>query len=65
VTVDPLARVPRSIGQFATFLSDEGADGVRRACGSGLPRLVALKDRWDSTNLLDLNINITPSGGTS
>jgi Berberine and berberine like len=52
-------------GQFATFLSDEGTDGVRRAFGPGLPRLVALKDRWDPTNLFDLNVNITPSEGES
>jgi FAD binding domain-containing protein/berberine-like enzyme len=57
--------LPSSTGQFATFLSDEGPDGVRRAFGPGLPRLVALKDRWDPTNLFDSNVNITPSGGAS
>ena len=57
--------LPSSSGQYATFLSDEGPDGVRRAFGPGLPRLVALKDRWDPTNLFDLNVNITPSGGAS
>jgi hypothetical protein len=52
---------PHSAGQFGTFLSDEGPDGVRAAFGASLPRLVALKDRYDPTNVFDLNVNIPPS----
>jgi len=47
--------------QFATFLADED---VNAAYGDRLARLVALKDRYDSTNFFRFNANITPSGGT-
>ncbi len=50
--------------QYATFLADEGQAGIRAAYGDRLDRLVALKDRWDPTNVLRRNPNITPSGGT-
>lgn len=52
-------------GQFATFLSDEGQEGVRRAYGDRRGRLVALKDRWDRDNVFHLTTNIRPTGGTS
>ncbi len=57
---------PYSAGrQYATFLSDEGAAGVRAAYGDRLDRLIALKDTYDPTNLFRLNANIPPSqGGT-
>ena len=55
---------PHSHGrQYATFLSDEGLAGVRAAYGDRLARLVALKDRYDPTNVFRLNANIPPSGG--
>jgi hypothetical protein len=55
---------PHSAGrQYATFLSDEGAAGVRAAYGDRLERLVALKDRYDPTNVFRLNANIPPSAG--
>jgi FAD/FMN-containing dehydrogenase len=50
--------------QYATFLSDEGSAGVHSAYGEHLPRLVALKDRYDPTNVFRLNANIQPNGGT-
>ncbi|SNQ51757.1 FAD linked oxidase domain protein [Frankia canadensis] len=50
--------------QYATFLADEGAAGVRAAYGDQLARLVAVKDRYDPTNVFRLNANIAPSGGT-
>lgn len=54
---------PHATGrQYATFLSDEGAAGVRAAYGDDLGRLVALKDRWDPANVFRLNANIPPSG---
>jgi hypothetical protein len=51
--------------QYTTFLSDEGAAGVRAAYGDHLDRLVALKDRWDPTNVFRLNANIPPTNGGS
>jgi Berberine and berberine like len=47
--------------QCPTFLADEGLAGVRSAYGDGSPRLVALKDRYDPTNVFRLNANIPPS----
>lgn len=54
---------PVSAGQFATFLSDEGVAGVRTAYGDRLPRLAALKRRYDPANVFRLNPNITPAEG--
>ena len=50
--------------QYATFLSDEGLAGVRAAFGPQLPRLVALKSRWDPTNVFSSNVNLPTTGGT-
>jgi FAD/FMN-containing dehydrogenase len=52
---------PHSTGQFATFLSDEGAAGVRTAYGDRLARLTALKNRYDPSNVFRFNPNIAPS----
>jgi hypothetical protein len=55
---------PASEGrQYVNFLSDEGSAGVQAAYGDRLPRLVALKDRYDPTNVFRLNANIPPSTG--
>ena len=55
---------PHSTGrQYVNFLSDEGAAGVQAAYGDRLARLVALKDRYDPTNVFRLNVNIPPSDG--
>jgi hypothetical protein len=53
--------LPYAGGQFATFLSDEGAAGIRVAYGDRLARLTALKDRYDPSNVFRLNPNI-PTG---
>jgi hypothetical protein len=53
---------PHSVGVYANFLSDEGAEGVEFAYGRRLKRLTALKDRYDPTNFFRLNANIAPSG---
>jgi FAD/FMN-containing dehydrogenase len=55
--LDPFAR-----GQYVNTLSDEGAEGVRRAYPPDkLQRLTALKDKYDPENVFHLNHNIRPS----
>jgi hypothetical protein len=55
---DPFAR-----GQYVNTLSDEGAEGVRRAYPPDkLAQLTALKDKYDPQNVFRLNHNIRPSG---
>ena len=55
--LDPFAR-----GQYVNTLSDEGAEGVRRAYPpEKLARLTALKDKYDPENAFHLNHNIRPS----
>ena len=56
-TLDPFAR-----GQYVNTLSDEGAEGVRRAYPPDkLGRLTVLKDKYDPENVFHLNHNIRPS----
>ena len=51
-------------GVYLTYIGDEGEERVREAYGpEKYARLVALKDRYDPTNLFHLNQNIRPSGG--
>lgn len=47
--------------QYPTFLADGGLAGARSAYEESWERLVALKDRYDPTNLFRLNANIPPS----
>jgi FAD/FMN-containing dehydrogenase len=52
---------PFASGAYVNSLSDEGAEGVRRAYGAEkLARLVALKRRYDPDNVFHLNHNIAP-----
>jgi hypothetical protein len=54
---------PFAPGQYVNTLSDEGAEGVRRAYPpEKLSRLTALKDKYDPENVFHLNHNIRPSG---
>lgn len=53
-------------GAYVNFLGDEGEESIRRAYpGSTWDRLVAIKTRYDPTNLFRLNQNIPPSDGRS
>jgi FAD/FMN-containing dehydrogenase len=51
-------------GAYVNFLGDEGTDRIRAAYpGSTWDRLVAIKSRYDPTNLFHLNQNIPPANG--
>ena len=49
---------------YVNYLGDEGEERVRAAYGTAkFDRLVALKDRYDPTNLFRLNQNVRPTAG--
>jgi len=50
-----------SHGVYVNDLGDEGGQRVRDAYGANYTRLVALKNRYDPTNLFRLNQNIEPT----
>jgi len=51
-------------GAYVNFLGEEGPDRIRAAYpGSTWDRLVAVKTRYDPTNLFHLNQNIPPANG--
>jgi len=47
---------------YVNYTSDEGDDVVKAAYGPARKRLVALKKKYDPTNLFRLNQNIKPTG---
>ena len=56
------AIAPFASGAYVNALSDEGAEGLRRAYPARkLARLVAVKDAYDPDNVFHLNQNIPPS----
>jgi FAD/FMN-containing dehydrogenase len=48
-------------GAYLNYLMDEGEQKVKDSFGDHYARMVALKDRYDPTNLFHLNQNIKPS----
>ena len=52
---------PYARGAYINFLGDEGQERVRSAYGPNYTRLVALKNKYDPTNLFRLNQNIPPA----
>jgi FAD/FMN-containing dehydrogenase len=55
---------PWSTGGYVNFTSEPGQDKVQASYPPDTyARLVAVKDRYDPTNLFQLNQNIRPSGG--
>ncbi len=53
---------PYSAGAaYVNFLMDEGEDRIRATYGSNYKRLVAVKSKYDPTNLFHMNQNIRPT----
>ena len=48
-------------GVYVNYLGNEGAERVKAAYGTGYARLVALKNKYDPTNLFRFNQNIAPA----
>jgi FAD/FMN-containing dehydrogenase len=48
-------------GVYVNFLGEEGETRVRAAYGENYERLVAIKTKYDPTNLFRQNQNIVPS----
>ncbi|MDH6234042.1 FAD/FMN-containing dehydrogenase [Mesorhizobium soli] len=46
---------------YVNNLGDEGEDRIQAAYGANYPRLVALKNKYDPTNLFRMNQNIRPN----
>ena len=51
-------------GSYSNYVSDEGDAVERAAYGPNYDRLVALKNKYDPTNLFRMNHNIKPSQTT-
>jgi FAD/FMN-containing dehydrogenase len=60
------ATAPFATGEaYVNFMTEEEGDRVASAYGASYHRLVALKDRYDPTNLFRMNQNVRPSGGSA
>ena len=51
----------RQTGTYLNYLMDEGEQRVRDSFGPHYDRMVALKNKYDPTNLFRLNQNIRPT----
>jgi FAD/FMN-containing dehydrogenase len=49
-------------GVYVNYLGEEGANRVKAAYGRNYERLVALKNKYDPTNIFRCNQNIRPTG---
>ena len=49
-------------GAYVNFMMEEGEDRVKATYGSNYERLVAIKQKYDPTNLFRVNQNIKPAG---
>ena len=49
-------------GVYVNYLGEEGQDRVKAAYGGNYERLVAVKNKYDLTNLFRVNQNIPPQG---
>lgn len=47
-------------GSYVNYVSDEGEAVSRAAYGPNYARLVALKNKYDPTNLFRMNQNVPP-----
>lgn len=52
-------------GAYINMIMDEGQDSVKAAYRDNYPRLVTIKNKYDSKNLFRVNQNIAPSAGAS
>lgn len=62
-TIEAARTLPGAGGAYLSFSADDGADQqvVDQQYGANLPRLEAIKQRYDPHNLFRVNNNITPS----
>ena len=49
-------------GAYVNFMMEEGEDRVKATYGSNYERLAAIKQKYDPTNLFQVNQNIKPAG---
>ncbi len=49
-------------GAYVNFMMEEGEDRVKATYGSNYERLAAIKQKFDPTNLFQVNQNIKPAG---
>ena len=49
-------------GAYVNFMMDEGQERVQATYGDNYDRLLAIKNKYDPTNLFRVNQNIRPKG---
>jgi FAD/FMN-containing dehydrogenase len=48
-------------GAYVNFMMEEGQDRIKATYGDNYDRLVAIKNKYDPTNLFQVNQNIKPT----